>query len=104
MVPGQVGANGVSAARPVEEVGEGEIVSVHLHCLVDSHVMGSHMTLVAAEIMAAVLTALLVSGVPGASVQQLAMRESQAEAGESLKNNFYRGLPVQISMKHRLAA
>ena len=55
MGPGQVGANGGSAARPVEEDGGGEIESVHLHCMGGGLVMGRHLRLVAAEIMAAVV-------------------------------------------------
>ena len=68
MVPGQVGVNGGNAVRLVVEAGGREIDNVHLLCMVGGVVMGSHLILVAAEIMAAVLTALRVSGVPGASV------------------------------------
>ena len=56
MGPGQVGANGESAARPVEEDGGREIGNVHLLCMGDSLVVESHMRLGAAEIMAAVHT------------------------------------------------
>ena len=55
MGPGQVGATGVSAARLVEEAGGGEIGSVHLHCMGAGLVMGNHLRLVTAEIMAAVV-------------------------------------------------
>ena len=55
MVPGQVGANGVSAARPVEKAGGGEIGSVHLLCMGDGLVMGRLLRLVTAEIMAAMV-------------------------------------------------
>ena len=55
MVPGQVGANGGSAARHVEEVGGGEIESVHLLCMRGGLVMGNHLRLVAAEMMDAVV-------------------------------------------------
>ena len=55
---GQVGADGVSAARLVEEVGGAEIVSVHLLCMGGGLVVGIHLRLVAAEILTVVLTAL----------------------------------------------
>ena len=55
MGPGQVGANGVSAARLVEEVGGAEIGNVHLLCMGGGLVLGSHLRLVAAEIMGAVV-------------------------------------------------
>ena len=55
MVPGQVGANGGSAARPVEEVGGREIGSVHLLCMEGGLVMGRLLRLVTAEIMAAMV-------------------------------------------------
>ena len=58
MGPGQVGANGGSAARLVEEDGGGEIGSVQLPCMGGGLVVGNHLRLVAAEMMAAVLTAL----------------------------------------------
>ena len=74
MGPGQVGADGGSVVRHVEEVGEVEVGSVHLLCMGGGLVLRSHLRLGAAEVMTAVLIALSVSGVPGASVQQLAMR------------------------------
>ena len=52
---GQVGVDGVSAARLVEEAGGGEIGSVHLHYMEGGHAMGRLLRLVAAEIMAAVV-------------------------------------------------
>ena len=55
MVRGQAGANGVSAVRLVEEVGGREIGSVHPLCMGGSLAMGSHLRLVAAEMMAAVV-------------------------------------------------
>ena len=58
MAPGQIGANGESAARLVEEVGELEIGNVHLLCMGGGLAVGSHLRLVAAEKITAVLTAL----------------------------------------------
>ena len=56
MGPGQVGANGGSAARPAEEVGGEEIESVHLLCMGGGLAMGRHLRLVAAEIISAVVS------------------------------------------------
>ena len=56
MVPGQVGVNGGSVARPVGEDGGGEIESVSLHCMGGGLAVGQNLSLVAAEIMAAVKT------------------------------------------------
>ena len=55
MGPGQVGANGGSAARLVEEVGGREIGNVHLLCMGGGLVVGRHLRLVAAEIPAALV-------------------------------------------------
>ena len=55
MVPGQVGVDGESAARPVEEVGGQETGSVHLLCREGGLVVGRHLTLVTAEIMIAMV-------------------------------------------------
>ena len=51
MDPGQVGANGESAAKPVEEVGGGEIGNVHLLCMGGDLVVGRRLRLVTAEMM-----------------------------------------------------
>ena len=55
MGPGQVGVNGGSAARLVEEVGERETVIVHPLCMGGGLAVGSHWRLVAAEITAALV-------------------------------------------------
>ena len=44
-----------NAARLVEEVGGGEIGSAHLHCMGGGIVVGRHLRLVAARIMAVVV-------------------------------------------------
>ena len=55
MVPGQIGANGVSAVRLVEEDGGREIGSVQLLCMGGGLVLGRHLRLVAAERTAAMV-------------------------------------------------
>ena len=56
MVPGQVGVNGGSVARPVEAVGGGKIESVSIHCMGGGLAVGRNLSLVDAEIMTAVWT------------------------------------------------
>ena len=53
MGPGQVGADGGSAARHVEQVGGGEIGSVHLLCMGGGPVAGMPLRLIAAGTVAA---------------------------------------------------
>ena len=55
MAPGQVGANGGSVARLVEEAGGQEIGIAHLLCMGGGLVVERHLRLVAAEITAAVV-------------------------------------------------
>ena len=53
MVLGQIGVDGVSAVRLVEEAGEREIGSVHLLCMGGGPVLGKLLRLIAAGTVAA---------------------------------------------------